>query len=159
MVKGRNVHLLEAKRKLNRTVIGQVLVGESLLKHVFDPAEVIKVAVCGEGNPDLEWFCRQNEIKVTLFPQVQTQKTPKNADNEPPAPKMREDYRQPPNLDRFRAFLAGWTDAVKGKLYASVYNKKTHANMGNLFGWIYGEQPWEHYLVHANEEWQKSELE
>ena len=39
-------------------------------------------------------------------------------------------------------------------------SKKTHANMGNLFGWIYGEQPqefkkatWETYLLFSKETW------
>ncbi|MEE8522740.1 MAG: hypothetical protein V3T72_02315, partial [Thermoanaerobaculia bacterium] len=46
-----------------------------------------------------------------------------------------------PSRDYRAAFLAGWTDAVKGQLYeTTVSTKKTHANMGNLFGWIYGEQ-------------------
>jgi hypothetical protein len=33
--------------------------------------------------------------------------------------------------------MGGWTDAVNGRLYATVGNRKTHANMGNLFGWIF----------------------
>ncbi len=40
------------------------------------------------------------------------------------------------------------------------YLEKTHANMGNLFGWIYGEQPqefkkatWETYLLFSKETW------
>ena len=49
-------------------------------------------------------------------------------------------HKDPQNARRQR-FLAGWTDAaVNGILYDTVTTKKTHTNMGNLFGWIYGEQ-------------------
>jgi hypothetical protein len=49
--------------------------------------------------------------------------------------------------------MAGWTGASRrtqavvrrsweaGTLYGSVHVVKTHANMGNLFGWIYGDMP------------------
>ena len=54
------------------------------------------------------------------------------------------------------AFLGGWTDAVNGKRYATIDIKKTHQNMGNLFGWIFGDKPdefrrqiWELYLAEA----------
>ena len=66
-IKGQKVHLLEAKNVLERYVVGQVLVGAMLLEKVFEPAEVIKVAVCGRGNPDIEYFCEHNNIKVALY--------------------------------------------------------------------------------------------
>lgn len=54
----------------------------------------------------------------------------------------REDIRDfEPEDSHWRAFKGGWTDAVGGKLYETVLQKKTHRNMGNLFGWIYGDQP------------------
>lgn len=63
------------------------------------------------------------------------------------------DSRRPGDLSRRRAFLSGWTAAVNGRLFETVMVKKTHANMGNLFGWIYGQQSrefkletWERYL-------------
>lgn len=37
--------------------------------------------------------------------------------------------------------MRGWDAAVAGALFGSVYKVKTHANMGNLFGWIYGDMP------------------
>ena len=53
----------------------------------------------------------------------------------------RKDNRDTHPSERHRAaFLAGWTAAANGNLYGSVLEQKTHANMGNLFGWIYGEQ-------------------
>lgn len=54
------------------------------------------------------------------------------------------------------AFMAGWTDAANGKRYATIDSRKTHANMGNLFGWIFGqkdnefkEEIWKLYLENA----------
>ena len=53
-------------------------------------------------------------------------------------------------------FMGGWTDAVNGKRYATIDSRKTHANMGNLFGWIFGhkdnefkEEIWKLYLENA----------
>ncbi len=70
---------------------------------------------------------------------------------------MRKDIR---NLDaqgsHRRAFMGGWTDAVKGNRYDTIDSRKTHANMGNLFGWVFGAKPddfkiqiWELYLENA----------
>ncbi len=49
--------------------------------------------------------------------------------------------------------MKGWEAAVEGQLYGSIQRRKSHANMGNLFGWIYGDQPedfriatWERYV-------------
>lgn len=60
----------------------------------------------------------------------------------------RKDIRDRHPSDSHRSvFLGGWTDAVNGELYSTVLEKKTHANMGNLFGWIYGEQSREFRLA------------
>ena len=67
-VQGQHVHVLEAKRKLNRTVIGQVQVGVALFRRDFSPASVQGVAVCALGNPDLEWYCREQDIQTALYP-------------------------------------------------------------------------------------------
>lgn len=69
----------------------------------------------------------------------------------------RDDIRDlDPGVTHRAAFLSGWTRAVQGELYATATEKKTHANMGNLFGWIYGEQSqefklatWYRYLENA----------
>jgi hypothetical protein len=53
----------------------------------------------------------------------------------------RDDIRdRDPQWTHRRTFLGGWTDACNGRLYETVLTRKTHANMGNLFGWIYGRQ-------------------
>jgi hypothetical protein len=70
---------------------------------------------------------------------------------------IRKDVRdQDPQKTHRRAFLAGWTDAVNGRLYETILTRKTHTNMGNLFGWIYGQQSrdfkletWYRYRGHA----------
>ncbi len=67
-VQGEHVHVLEAKRKLNRTVIGQVLVGVALFRRDFNPASVQGVAVCAFGNPDLDGYCREQGIQTVLYP-------------------------------------------------------------------------------------------
>ncbi len=69
----------------------------------------------------------------------------------------RQDLRdQDPDVFHKRAFMTGWTDAVNGKLYASTRDRKTHSNMGNLFGWVFGaknenfrNQIWFLYLENA----------
>lgn len=69
----------------------------------------------------------------------------------------RKDIRNPdPQGTHRRAFMGGWTDAVSGKRYATIDSRKTHANMGNLFGWVFGAKPddfrmqiWELYLENA----------
>jgi hypothetical protein len=134
-VQGQHVHVLEAKRKLNRTVIGQVQVGVALFRRDFSPASAQGVAVCAFGNPDLEWYCRKQDIQTALYPMD----LPKGA-----ARVLRDgrvDRRKPPDPGRRQAFMRGWDAAVAGTLYGSVHVVKTHANMGNLFGWIYGDMP------------------
>jgi hypothetical protein len=134
-VQGQHVHVLEAKRKLNRTVIGQVLVGVALFRRDFSPASVQGVTVCAFGNPDLEWYCREQGIQTALYPVD----LPKGA-----ARVLRDgrvDRRKPPDPARRQAFMRGWDAAVAGTLYESIHVVKTHANMGNLFGWIYGDMP------------------
>lgn len=53
------------------------------------------------------------------------------------------------SLDRHKSPIC----AENGLLYGTARRKKTHMNMGNLFGWIYGDQPdefkletWERYV-------------
>ena len=70
----------------------------------------------------------------------------------------RNDVRDPdPGITHRAAFFKGWTDGEHGILYQTVIESKTHTNMGNLFGWIYGEQPkdfkletWYRYLGNSN---------
>ena len=154
---GQVIHLLEAKSSLDRYVVGQVLVGESIFKCAFEPSEIINVVVCGGGNPDIECYCEENKIQVAIYDDIDYKS---KTLSKPPEQQERKDIRMAPDSNRYRAFLTGWTAAVNGKLYKSVFTKKTHANMGNLFGWVYGEQPedfkestWETYLKFSKENW------
>ncbi len=70
----------------------------------------------------------------------------------------RKDNRsQYPQSAHRAAFMKGWADAaVKQNRYATIDSHKTHANMGNLFGWIFGDKSedfkkeiWELYLENA----------
>jgi len=151
-VQGKHVHVLEAKRKLNRTVIGQVQVGVALLERMFAPTSVRGVAVYALGNPDLEWYCREQGIQMAFY--LKEFPSPPSCTGEKLTPSDRRlDRRKPPDPGRRRAFMKGWDAAVAGTLYGSVRTVKTHANMGNLFGWIYGDMPeefreetWERYV-------------
>lgn len=152
-VEDRTIHLIEAKVRLNRPVIGQVLAGKRLFERRFSPSNVEEVVVCQRGNEDLEWVCEEQSIRVAIFPSVglarSARSTPSTAEPSSlqatsPVPQpgdSRAEQRAEPNPSRRRAFFSGWADAVRGKLYETVHTKKTHQTMGNLFGWIYGDQP------------------
>lgn len=154
-IHGSTVHLLEAKRTLNRNVIGQVEVGTALLQRDYGPAEITQVAVCADGNEDLQWYCDEKGIRTAIYSDLAPKPAP------PPSPETgeRRDIRRPPDAARRDAFLRGWSAAVEGQLYRSILKKKTHTNMGNLFGWIYGDQPeqfrletWDRY-VSSEDQW------
>ena len=138
-VEDRTVHLIEATRSLNRGVIGQVVAGSSLFARDFKPARIHPVALCGLGESDLEWACAENGVEAVVLPLelAEPSEDPSSASTPGAA---RVDHRGETNQAKRTAFLAGWTDAVKGQLYRTNREKKTHANMGNLFGWIYGDQ-------------------
>ena len=56
--------------------------------------------------------------------------------------KDRKDIRnRAPQGTHRAAFMRGWTEAVKGDRFATIDDRKTHTNMGNLFGWIFGNKP------------------
>ncbi|HPX25056.1 MAG TPA: hypothetical protein PLD00_07355 [Methanofastidiosum sp.] len=69
-IQGKTIHLIESKQELGRYVIGQLVVGESLLYEVYKPEKVIMVVVCGKGNKDVEWYCNRNHIKVCIYPEM-----------------------------------------------------------------------------------------
>lgn len=139
---GAAVEIVEAKRRLNRGVIGQLQVARYLIAGMVSPSSISLTALVGAGNADLESYCSVEGIHTVV------QELPKSFSTNDPAtgtvgtsPRVRPtDERHPADEARRRAFLAGWSAAVKGRLYASVRSRRTHANMGNLFGWIYGDQ-------------------
>jgi hypothetical protein len=139
MMRGQRVCLIEAKRSLNRSVIGQLLVADHLVARAVEPSEIELVALCSRGNLDLEDFCQQQGIEICFCPLGTGVEAPPCHDEDDLDGRV--DQRNPPDKARLRAFLTGWTAAVNGTLYGSVQTRKTHANMGNLFGWIYGDAP------------------
>ncbi len=61
------VELIEVKRKLNRLVIGQIIVGVDMFQHQYQPHEITSVIVCAEGDPALEWVCERRQIQVRIL--------------------------------------------------------------------------------------------
>lgn len=153
-IHGESIHVIEAKYALNRGVIGQVMVAKHLIERVMEPSEVVMDVVYVEDNADLKEFCEAQGINTYQYPDIErdsnSDESTRSEDN------GRVDRRNPPDQARYRAFLTGWTHAVNGRLYNSVRKTKTHANMGNLFGWIYGDQSeafkretWERYIENS----------
>lgn len=152
---GREVRLIEAKLRLNRAVIGQVVAGKQLLEEDYGPSAVTLVVVAERGHADLERVSEQTGIEVRLYPETAAERSRRST----PASDGRVDLRRPPDPARQAAFMSGWEDAVNGRLYGSIRERKTHMNMGNLFGWIYGDQPqafrestWQRYAEQVRSE-------
>lgn len=68
-VKGSEVELIEIKRSLNRPVIGQVLVGEPMLKRDYEPSDIELTILCSQGDPPLKWVCEKKGINVMISKQ------------------------------------------------------------------------------------------
>jgi len=63
---GAAIEVIEVKRALNRTVIGQTQAGRLLLcaRYEFDPELVREVVVCEQRDAALEWVCAKLGIEV-----------------------------------------------------------------------------------------------
>ena len=64
--KKEGVEVIEAKRKLNRLVIGQSIVGADLLDLDYQPYSIKQVILCAVGDPLLEMICERRGIKVWI---------------------------------------------------------------------------------------------
>jgi len=64
LVTEERVEVIEAKRKLNRLVIGQSIVGADLLDLDYLPYSIKQVIICEVGDPLLEMICERRGIKV-----------------------------------------------------------------------------------------------
>ncbi|MFW6116299.1 MAG: hypothetical protein ACOC6F_01100 [bacterium] len=149
-IRGQVVYVIEAKRSLNRGVIGQVMVAKDLIEDAMEPSRVVMSVVYARDNADLACYCDRHEIECHRYA-VQGASPISELVNE-----GRADRRRIPDERRRAAFLGGWSQAVNGQLFGSISSKKTHANMGNLFGWIYGDMPeefrletWRRYVENA----------
>ena len=63
----RDIELVEIKAKLNRGVIGQIIVGEYLFKKKFKVPTITKTIVYHIGDDLLEEFCKENQIKLIKY--------------------------------------------------------------------------------------------
>jgi len=61
------IELVEIKTKLNRVVIGQIIVGEYLFKKKFKVRNITKAIVYHIGDSLLEEFCNENQIKLIKY--------------------------------------------------------------------------------------------
>ncbi len=155
-----DVRILESCHTLNSDKIGKLLVEAEIINKLFSPSSTEKIILCSEKNDILTEICNNYQIKIILY----------DEDKFDSISKMRGrgrekfiDIRKSPDSSRRKAFLQGWRDAVKGDLYTGAYQYKTHANMGNLFGWIYGdttdkfrEETWRKYVENSQGEWKKN---
>ena len=74
-VSNKSVELIEAKQKLNRLVIGQVIAGYDMFEREYDPQDIEMVILCGKGDPALEWVCEKRNIKVEIINLTNPEKT------------------------------------------------------------------------------------
>jgi len=64
---GHKIELVEIKTKLNRPVIGQILVGEYLFKKKFNVKKVSLAILYHIGDELLEMFCKDKGIKLIQY--------------------------------------------------------------------------------------------
>jgi len=68
MIKDKNkIELVEIKTKLNRCVIGQILVGEYLFKKKFNVKKVSLAVLYHFGDELLEMFCKDKGIRLIKY--------------------------------------------------------------------------------------------
>ena len=56
------IEIIEVKKKLNRGVIGQILVAEYMFKKKFQVKKLRKSVLCYIGDDALESFCKESKI-------------------------------------------------------------------------------------------------
>jgi hypothetical protein len=64
---GKTVELIEAKKSLNRLVIGQIIAGMDMFGRQYQADKIIPVILCQNGDPALEWVCEKRDIKVQII--------------------------------------------------------------------------------------------
>ena len=63
----KEIELIEVKRKLNRLVIGQIIVGIDMFKKQYGSINIKGVILCTESDPALEEICRERNIIVKVI--------------------------------------------------------------------------------------------
>jgi hypothetical protein len=61
------IELIEIKTKLNRLVIGQIIVAEYMFRKKFKVNNTIKTILYHESDEALELFCNENQIKLEKY--------------------------------------------------------------------------------------------
>jgi hypothetical protein len=59
--------LIEVKRKLNRTVIGQIIAGHDLFEEQYGVSPARLVFVCAVEDAALKWVCERRNIVVRMI--------------------------------------------------------------------------------------------
>jgi hypothetical protein len=70
IVNGANVEVIEVKKRLWRSVIGQIIGGTELLEIQYHPTKIHQVVICKYGDPLLEMICKKRKNKVWVPPVV-----------------------------------------------------------------------------------------
>jgi hypothetical protein len=68
IIKKKPVELIEVKRKLNRLVIGQTIAGHDMFEKDYKSGKITDLILCSEGDPALEWVCKERKIFVKVIP-------------------------------------------------------------------------------------------
>ncbi|MCL2044481.1 MAG: hypothetical protein FWG89_10120 [Treponema sp.] len=63
------VEIIEVKKKLNRVVIGQILVGEFMFKKKYEVKKIKKSILYHIGDDAMELFCKENKINLINYNQ------------------------------------------------------------------------------------------
>lgn len=66
IIKDKHIELIEAKKRLNRLVIGQVLVGIDMFIKEYKNKDIKGVILCEIGDPALEVICKERGIEVVF---------------------------------------------------------------------------------------------
>ena len=67
IVENQLVELIEAKQKLNRLVIGQIIAGYDMFECEYSSKNILNVILCFKGDPALEWVCKKRNIQVNII--------------------------------------------------------------------------------------------
>lgn len=66
-IKDKHIELIEAKKRLNRLVIGQVIVGIDMFIKQYKNKNVKGVILCEVGDPGLEIVCKERDVDVIII--------------------------------------------------------------------------------------------
>ena len=65
-VEGSIIEVIEVKPSLNRSVIGQAIIGSEMVAKDYRPSEIQRVVVCEKVNPALEPYCQNHDIRIEV---------------------------------------------------------------------------------------------